>query len=61
MENKDDVNIANMLKYYLDMERQHLALELTEAKFSNLTPDSLYKLRLRNQLERKKFERIPRR
>ena len=43
------------------MERQHLALALTEAKFSNLTPDSLYKLRLRNQLERKKFERIPRR
>ena len=50
-----------MLKYYLGMENQSLSLALTEAKFSNLTPSSLYKLRLRNQLERKKFERIPRR
>ena len=60
-ENKDDANISDMLKYYLGMENQALALALTEVKFSNLTPSSLYKLRLRNQLERKKFERIPRR
>lgn len=60
MANGDDVNVANLFKYYLDAERMQLGLALTEAKFLGLTPQSLYKLRGRNQLERMKFERIPR-
>lgn len=59
--NNDDTNVANMFKYFIDMERQQFALALTAAKFSGLTPQSMYKLRGRNQKERKVFERIPRR
>lgn len=58
--NGDDVNVANLFKYYLDAERMQLGLALTEAKFSGLTPQSMYKLKRRGQLERKKFERFPR-
>ena len=58
--NGDDVNVANMFKYYLEAERSQLGLALTEAKFMGLTPTSLSKLKRRGQLERKKFERFPR-
>lgn len=61
MTNGDDTNISNLFKYYLDAERTQLGLALTEAKFSTLTPSSLYKLKKRNVQERMKFERIPRR
>lgn len=59
--NSQDTNIANIFKYFVDMERSQLALAITEAKFMGLTPSSMYKLRSRGILERKKFERIPRR
>lgn len=59
MTNGDDVNVANLFKYYLDAERMQLGLALTEAKFAGLTPQSLYKLRGRNQAERARFERFP--
>lgn len=58
--NGDDTNVSNMFKYYLEAERNQLSLALTEAKFSGLTPQSMYKLKRRGQLERMKFERFPR-
>lgn len=59
--NNDDQNVASMFKYYIELEKVQLGLALTAAKFSGLTPQSMYKLRGRNQKERRVFERIPRR
>lgn len=60
MANGDDTNVSNLFKYYLDAERMQLGLALTEAKFLGLTPQTMYKLRGRNQSERRVFEKIPR-
>jgi hypothetical protein len=54
--NGEDTNIITLFQYYNQQAQTQLALALTDAKFSNLTPKSLYKLKLRPYLERQVFE-----
>lgn len=54
--NGEDTNVSTLFQYYNQKEREQLGLALTEAKFSNLSPKSLYKLKLRPYLERQVFE-----
>lgn len=54
--NGEDTNVITLFQYYNQQERQQLALALTDAKFSSLTPKSMYKLKLRPYLERQVFE-----
>ena len=56
MANGDDTNVITLFQYYNQQERNQLALALTEAKFSNITPKSFYKLKIRPYLERQVFE-----
>ena len=56
MANGDDTNVITLFQYYNQQERSQLALALTEAKFSNITPKSFYKLKIRPYLERQVFE-----
>lgn len=57
--NRDD-SAVTLFKYYQSMEGPQLLLALTEVKFMGLTPQSMYKLKGRNQRERRIFERLPR-
>lgn len=54
--NGEDTNVITLFQYYNQQVQFQLALAMTEAKFSSLTPKSLYKLRLRPQAERQIFE-----
>ena len=54
--NGEDINISTIFQYYTQQERMQFALAMTEAKFSNLTPKSFYKLKVRPYLERQVFE-----
>lgn len=54
--NGDDTNIITIFQYYNQQAQSQLGLALTDAKFSSLTPKSLYKLKLRPYLERQVFE-----
>lgn len=56
MSNGEDTNISNLFQYYVQQERMQFALAMTEAKFSNITPKSFYKLKIRPYLERQVFE-----
>lgn len=56
MANGEDTNVISLFQYFAQQERLQFALAMTEAKFSNLTPRSFYKLRIRPFLERQVFE-----
>lgn len=56
MMNGEDVNVANMLKYFMQMEQQAVALAFADVGFMNLTPRSLYKLKGRGVHTLKRYD-----
>lgn len=54
--NQDDSSAFNLLSYYSQMEKEHLGLALTDAKFSTLTPNSFRRLKKINRAEMHRYE-----
>ena len=58
MTNGDDVNVANLFQYYSNQEVMQLGLAMTDVKFSQLNPKTMYSLLKRPDAERRRFEKL---
>lgn len=56
--NGDDSNMINLLGFLDGKVKEHLALAMTDSKFSTFSPDSLRRIKKKNRAEMWKFENM---